>query len=454
MSSRFIAALAAAALVSTCPARAGAQVHQHAPPADSAQADSGHIMMTPLEIPMDRMGSGTTWIPDATPIPSRHYDAFGWDLTTHGFVFAQYNGQGGDRGDSQFGSLNWGMLMASQELAGGLIQLRTMLSLDAAGVSERGYPLLLQTGEAVDGEPLHDRQHPHDLFMELSALYLRRMSSDVGVQLYGALSGEPALGPAAFMHRPSAVDDPVAPISHHWQDATHITFGVLTAGVFGQRWKLEGSVFNGREPDQDRWDFDFRKLDSYSGRLTFNPSAAWSFTAGYGFLKSPEALEPDESIRRISASALYGRALRAGQLAISLVYGANVHGGTTTHSALAESEAILDGANTIFGRLEFVQKSPEDLDLEESGVEVFNVSAASLGYIREIARGGGVTLGIGVRGTVNFVPAALADVYGSRTPVGGLVFLRLRPQQSMPIGMDHDTPVPVRPTPAASVPHH
>ena len=450
---RFTAALAAAALVLMPPARADAQDHQHGPPADSAPADTGHIMMTPLAIPMDRMGSGTTWIPDATPIPSRHYDALGWDLTTHGFVFAQYNGQGGNRGDTQFGSLNWGMLMASHELAGGLIQLRTMLSLDAAGVSVRGYPLLLQTGEAVDGQPLHDRQHPHDLFMELSALYLRRLSSELGVQLYGALSGEPALGPSAFMHRPSAVDDPVAPISHHWQDATHITFGVLTAGVFGQRWKLEGSVFNGREPDQNRWDFDFRTLDSYSGRLTLNPSATWSFTAGYGFLKSPEALEPGESIKRFSASALYGRTIGTGQLAISVVYGANVHGGNTTHSALAESEAILDDANTVVGRFEFVQKSPEDLGLEESGVEAFNVSAGSLGFIREIAQGAGLTLGLGIRGTVNLVPETLAHIYGSRTPVGGLVFLRLRPQQSRPASMDHGMPMPVGPTSVAS-PHH
>jgi len=434
-----VAAAAALGVLLLSASTLRSQDHDHA----GMAMDSQHIMMTPLEIPMDRMGSGTTWIPDETVVPSRHFDAFGWDLTTHGFGFVQYNHQSGPRGDSQFGSLNWGMLMASHRLAGGLLQLRTMLSLDAAGVTERGYPLLLQTGEAVDGERLFDRQHPHDLFMELSALYLRRLSSRVGMQLYGAISGEPALGPSAFMHRPSAMDDPVAPIGHHWQDATHITFGVLTAGLFGQRWKVEGSLFNSREPDQERWDFDLRKLDSYSGRLTLNPSAAWSLTAGYGYLKSPEALEPDEPIKRISASALWGRARQNGQIGAAVVYGANVHGGTSTHSVLAETEAVFDRSHTLFGRVEFVQKSPDDLGLEDLGDEAFNIGAFSLGAIREVIRGNGVTMGVGVRASVSLIPRSLEPTYGSRTPVGALVFVRVRPLHFKP-GM------PTEPAPANS----
>src|SRR5262249_33652192 len=172
-------------------------------------------------------------------------------------------------------------------------------------VTPRGYPLLLQSGESFHGEPLHDRQHPHDFWMELGAIYERAISKRVAVELYAAPSGEPALGPVAFMHRPSAMDNPAAPLGHHWQDATHIAFGVITAGVFTHRLKLEGSVFNGREPDENRWDFDPIVLDSYSGRATFNPDSNWSFTAGYGFLKNPEALEPAVSLHRLTASALY-----------------------------------------------------------------------------------------------------------------------------------------------------
>jgi hypothetical protein len=36
------------------------------------------------------------------------------------------------------------------------------------------------------------------------------------------------------MHRPSQ-HDPDAPIGHHWQDSTHITFGVATLGAVAQR---------------------------------------------------------------------------------------------------------------------------------------------------------------------------------------------------------------------------
>ncbi|MDB4906210.1 MAG: hypothetical protein JWO05_994 [Gemmatimonadetes bacterium] len=386
----------------------------------------------PLGVSMDRMGSGTTWVPDAAPIPSLYFHApKGWDVTGHGFAFLQYDHQGGPRGDSQVGSLNWMMLMASHALAGGRVQARTMLSLDALTVTPKGYPLLLQSGEAYDGQPLHDRQHPHDFFMELSALYERPITSSLGVMLYAAPSGEPALGPVAFMHRPSAMDNPAAPITHHWQDATHISFGVLSAGLFTHTFKLEGSVFNGREPDQHRWNFDPIRLDSYSGRATYNPSANWSFTGGYGFLKSPEALNPGESMHRVTASALYGRAIgEQGQWSSALIWGANTHSTQPgmSHSLLGESEAVLDARNTVFTRAEWVQKSGEDLSV--AGDATYDVGAASLGVIRELARFGKGTLGIGAMGTVDMVPQALVSAYGSRTPLGAMVFLRVRPFRS------------------------
>jgi hypothetical protein len=412
--------------------------------ADSATTPSamaGMTMMTPdpLGVSMDRMGSGTTWVPDAAPIPSLHFAAPGhWDVTGHGFAFLQYDTQGGPRGGTQLGSLNWLMLMASHTLAGGRFQARTMLSLDAVTVTPRGYPLLLQSGEAYDGQPLHDRQHPHDLWMELSTLYERPATKSVGVMLYAAPSGEPALGPVAFMHRPSAMDNPTAPIGHHWQDATHISFGVLSAGLFTHTLKLEGSVFNGREPDQYRFDFDPIELDSYSGRLTYDPSPEWSFTGGYGYLASPEALNPTESMHRITASALYGSTLgREGQWSAAAIWGANEHSTHPglSHAVLLESEAVLDARNSIFGRAEFVQKSADELALATaqygfSADQEFNVGALSLGYIRDVGRFGKGTLGIGAMGTVNVVPSALNAAYGSRTPLGAMLFLRVRPFRS------------------------
>ncbi len=389
----------------------------------------------PLGISMERMGSGTTWIPDAVTLPARHFMAGKWELMLHGFVFGQYIKQDGPRGDDQFGSLNWGMFMASRELAGGRFQARTMLSLDPATVSKSGYPLLLQSGEALEGQPIRDRQHPHDFWMELGVLYERPVTSSLGISLYAAPSGEPALGPVAFMHRPSAMDNPFAPLGHHWQDATHISFGVLSAGFFGRSWKLEGSVFNGREPDDERWNFDRMKLDSYSGRLTLNPGPAWSFSAGYGYLASPELLNPDESVHRFTAAALHGKALGTnGQWASTVVYGMNKssHHDDPSHSVALESEAILDRWNTILLRAELVQKSAEDLALDDpsSGLEPderFAVSSFSLGYIRELGREWGTTIGLGAMGTINRVPSALEASYGSRTPLGGVVFLRIRP---------------------------
>jgi hypothetical protein len=395
-------------------------------------------MMTPdpLGVTMDRMGSGTTWVPDAAPIPSVHFSApRNWDVTGHGFAFLQYDAQGGPRGAYQVGSLNWAMLMASHTLAGGRIQARTMLSLDAATVTPRGYPLLLQTGEAYDGEPLHDRQHPHDLLMELSALYEKPVSRNVGVMLYAAPSGEPALGPVAFMHRPSAMDNPAAPITHHWADATHISFGVLSAGLFTNSFRIEGSFFNGREPDQHRFNFDPIRLDSWSARATFNPGAEWSMSAGYGYLASPEALEPDESMHRVTAAVLHGTPFGAqGQWASSVIYGANGHAGESglSSSVLLESEVVLDARHTLFGRAEWVEKSAADLvvDVAPFGFpsdRSFGVGALTLGYIRDFARLGAGTLGLGAMGTLNVVPSALEPAYGSRTPLGAFVFLRVRP---------------------------
>jgi hypothetical protein len=409
------------------------------------------MMIGPAGVSMERMGSGTTWIPDAVSMPSRTRMVGSWMFMAHGFVFAQYDHQSGERGDDQFGSLNWAMLMATHELAGGRFQARTMLSIDPFTVTNRGYPLLLQTGESYKGQPLYDRQHPHDFWMELGALYQRPLAKSLAWSIYAAPSGEPALGPVAFMHRPSAMDIPNAPIGHHWQDATHVSFGVLTTGIFTHTWQLEGSVFNGREPDEKRWDFDRIHLDSYSGRLTLNPNAHWSFSGAYGYLKSPEGLNPTESMHRITASAEHGTSLGSdGQMASTFIWAANKHSTMPglSNSLLLESEAILDKKNTLFGRTELVQKNAEELVvvnpvLTSKGVllpgfpatQHFNVSTAQVGYIRELARTHWATVGLGAAGTLNFVPGALEPYYGSKTPVGTFIFLRLRPFHAPKKGM-------------------
>src|SRR5882724_3066527 len=387
----------------------------------------------PLGIPETRMGSGTSWLPDASPMHAAHYMFGRWTLMLHGKGFFQYDWQGGSRGSNQLGIVNWAMAAASRPVGGGQLQLRAMLSAEPWTIGSRGYPLLVQSGESYQGAPLHDRQHPHDLFMELAALYERPVARNLGLSLYLASVGEPAVGPVAFPHRPSAADDPLAPISHHWQDGTHITFGVATAGVFTRAVKLEGSWFNGREPDDHRTGFDYsgRRLDSYSARLTVNPDSRWSLSAWYAHVKSPEVLHPDESLHRYGVAALTTRPLgRHGQWASALIWGANdpIGSGQASNSVVLESTADLDKKNAVFGRAEYVRKSAADLGIASVPPTAdYDVGALALGYLRTVGSIAGLATGVGARGSINFVPARLETEYGSRTPVGLAVYIRLRP---------------------------
>jgi hypothetical protein len=367
-----------------------------------------------------------------------------WTLMLHGVGFLQYDRQGGPRGSNQLGLVNWAMAAASRPLGSGQLQLRGMLSAEPWTIGSRGYPLLLQSGEAYQDAPLHDRQHPHDFFMELAAVYERPVAENLGLSLYLAPVGEPAVGPVAFPHRPSAADDPLAPISHHWQDGTHITFGVITAGVFTRSVKLEASWFNGREPDEGRTNFDYagRRLDSYSVRLIVNPGPRWSLSTWYAYLKSPEGLHPAESLHRIGAAALSTRLVaNGGTWSSALIFGANDQIGARglASSVLVESALDLDGTNSFFGRAEYVRKSAEELVIASAPPTTeYDVGALAVGYLRTVGTVAGLAAGVGVRGAVNFVPSSLNAVYGSRTPAGVAIYLRLRPAGTREIGMKMD----------------
>ena len=387
----------------------------------------------PLGIPMTRMGSGTSWLPDSAPMHAHHMMAGAWELMLHGVAFGMYDKQNGARGADKFASVNWGMLMASRAVGSGKLSLRGMMSLEPFTLGGNGYPLLLQTGEEYHGQPLHDRQHPHDLFMELAAQYERPITNSLGLSLYVAPVGEPAIGPVAFPHRPSAMNDPLAPISHHWQDATHIAFGVLTAGIFTHSFKLEGSIFNGREPDENRTNFDYRgrSLDSYAARATLNPSGAWSLSASYAYLKSPETVHPEESLHKLSASILHNQKFRTdGDWSSALIFGGNRHPSTKTldPSVLLESNLEIGNGHTVFGRAEYVRKSAEDLVLGANApAPTFNVGELTLGYLYEFDRVHAIRTGLGVRAAVNIVPSNLSATYGSRNPTGYAIYVRFRP---------------------------
>src|SRR2546425_69595 len=389
----------------------------------------------PLGIPETRMGSGTSWLPDASPMHAAHYMLARWTLMLHGKGFFQYDWQGGSRGSNQLGIVNWGMVAASRLLGGGQLHLRAMLSAEPWTIGSRGYPLLVQTGESYQGAPLHDRQHPHDLFMELAALYERPVARNLGLSLYLAPVGEPAVGPVAFPHRPSAADDPLAPISHHWQDGTHITFGVVTAEVFTREVKLEASWFNGREPDENRTNFDYpgRRLDSYSARLTVNPGSRWSLSTWYAYLKSPEGLNPDESLHRLGAAALTTQRVGTrGTWSSGLIYGANdqVGPGPLASSVVLESTVDLDGTNAFFGRAEYVRKNAAELVLPSvPPTTEYDVGALALGYLRTVGIVAGLAAAVSLRASGDFVPPSLNAGYGSRTPAGVAMYFR-----GLPVG--------------------
>ena len=342
---------------------------------------------------MMRDASGTAWQPDSSPmwaIMGRHG---AWSTMVHGYATLVYDNQGGPRGDEKSFVASMLMSMAQRPIGHGTLTLKAMGSLDPL-MGKAGYPLLLATGETADGRTeLVDRQHPHDAFMELSATYSRSLGRDLAGFVYLGLPGEPALGPATYMHRFSGVANPEAPISHHWLDSTHVTFGVATAGLVYKGLKLEGSVFTGREPDENRWNIERPRMDSWSVRVSVNPTANLSAQVSHGFLHSPEGLHPGEDVRRSSASVTWNLPLDDDRnWQSTFAWGRNdPAGGDHGHvtDAFLLDSAVQLGRWTLFGRAENVDK--DELFGDEGGDplagRVFNVGKLSLGGYHSIPFG-------------------------------------------------------------------
>jgi hypothetical protein len=412
-------------------ARAVAQPSMHG--ASGPTSGAGMQMPTPLGIPESRDASGTSWQPDSTPMFMWHAMFSGWELSLHENAFFGYDNARTERGDDQWLSINWIMGMARHRLGDGDLTLRAMFSLEPATLPGDGYPLLLQSGESWQGAPLHDRQHPHDYFMEIAARIREPVSDDVAMELYVAPSGEPAIGPTAYPHRFTAMADPLAPLGHHWEDSTHISFGVLTAGVFTRTLKLEGSWFNGREPDEDRWDFDLRTPDSYAARLSVNPSPDFSAQASWARLDSPEALEPATSVQRVTASLTWNRSIPedVADVSVLALYGRNMPSDEpATDAGLVEGALMHDHQHTVFTRAELLTKTGRDLVLPETlADDTFGMASLSLGFVQDFPQLGTIVPGVGIVGTLDVIGSNLEPFYGTRTPWGGMVFVRLRPPE-------------------------
>ncbi len=368
-------------------------------------------------------GSGTARLPaNDGPMPGIHLMSGSWMLMAHGSVSTQYTDHSGPRGDDKFYATSMAMLSASRETDWGRVQFKSMFSLEPA-MDASGYPNLFATGETAGGQPLIDRQHPHDLFMELAARIDVNIADNTRLFLYGGPVGEPAIGPSAFMHRGSAKYNPEPPITHHWFDSTHITYGVATVGLATRRFQLEGSVFTGREPDERRWNIEKPRFDSWSLRGTFNPSPQWAIQASYAEIKEPEFLtHPGEDERRFTASAHYasGKGLSA-MLAFSAKKGVP---GETRTAWLGEANWDLDEHNTLFTRIENVANNELFPDHEDPLHEVtFRVSKFQLGYARRVPLGP-FELALGGSASAYAKPAALDAAYG-KSPWGYTLFAKL-----------------------------
>jgi hypothetical protein len=418
---------------------ATAQHEQHEQPATAHEAHSAPSSIAAREV------SGTAWSADLTPMHAFHVHAGGWEVMLHGNAFVQFLRESGEfhRRSQQAGSINWVMGAAARAAGAGRLTLRGMVSLEPWTIGACGYPDLLATGEICERDSIHDRQHPHDLFMEAAAAYDRPLSGPLRWQIYGGAAGEPALGPPGFPHRGSALSNPIAPIAHHWLDSTHITYGLVTTGVYTARWKAEASVFNGREPDPVRTDFDFAALDSFAGRVSIAPAERWALQVSAGHLRDAEAgigTLPSNDVDRATASAVYHRPIGAGGLwATTIAWGVNsarhVIPGSgfvrqTSHAALLETSASTNGVETWFGRIEIVGKPAHDLHAEEFGATVFTVGKLQAGYERRVAAWKGLMTSVGATGSLSILPPLLGPTYGGRAVPGFGVFAAWRPVAS------------------------
>ncbi|MBC7488118.1 MAG: hypothetical protein H7282_15360 [Cytophagaceae bacterium] len=404
---------------------------------DSSSSSPAMHSALSINLPMNRNGSGTTWHPDNSPMYMSMFHSKRWMFMLHYGVFANYTIQNfnnpSKRGGNMFYSNNWAMLMANRTIGKkGLFMIRGMFSADPLTTGGYGYPLLLQTGETWKDQPLLDRQHPHDLISELSIGYSQAFSKNIDVYGYLGIPGEPTIGPPAFMHRPSALNMPTSPISHHWQDATHITFGVATVGVRYKNVKLDGSIFTGREPNENRYNFDQMRFDSYSARLSVNPHKSLALQASYGYIKSPETHAPDENINRFSASALHNIYLGKRILSSSFIWGMNskksIAEDNREHSNSFLLESALQGEKmNYFTRLETVQKSNDELLIASGDKHFVNtIYAINLGASVYLYKSKYIWMDLGAMTTLNLFNQEIETYYG-KNPMSIMGFLRLVP---------------------------
>jgi hypothetical protein len=414
--------------------------------------------------------SGTSQVPRAAPHQMISWRLRDWSIMFHGVAYAVYSNQTGPRGRDKTFAANWIMPMASRRLGPGTLTLRSMLTFEPLTITGRRYPLLFQTGETARGIPIINGQHPHDFLMEVAASYQIPLGERTAINFYGGPRADPALGPPAFPHRLSASENPLAVISHHYQDSTHISSSVITAGITHGPVTWEVSGFHGREPDEKRWGMEIGAINSFATRLTINPTSRWSGQFSIGRINNREVLHPLRDTLRTTASLIYVRPLRTGHWATTLVWGRNhdlaftqqpglpplpqrrefslltfnrlrpLHvvtvptriPGQIYNTYLFESTLRFRNRNWIWGRIENTDKDTTLLFEEEPFVLLVDerrfarVQLYTAGYSRELKGiGKWLSPSLGGQATLFRAPPQLAPVFGSRS-FGMQIILRLR----------------------------
>lgn len=378
--------------------------------------------------PMTREASGTSWLPNSSPQEGFHIMRDKWMLMFNGFSYLVADNQRGPRGGKKIFNSNMFMFMAQRDIEDcGTIAFRAMFSLEPLTIGKCGYPLLFQTGETCDGiTPLIDRQHPHDLFMELAMVNMYQLQKDTSAFLYLALPGEPALGPPIFIMRFASEYIPEAPLGHHWMDSTHVTFGVITAGFIHKDLKLEVSSFKGREPDENRFNIEMPYFDSYSFRISFNPTENWALQASYGFLKSPEEIHPEVDIHRSTYSAIYNKNFGYDtNLQLAAIVGINEEIPDNTLPAfLLDATLEIHRQHVLFSRFEWIRKDDLFIEPDVLAGRIVDIQKLTLGYIYEFVTTKHSKWGMG--GLVDFpiVSNLLKARYGN--DISYMFFLQFR----------------------------